>query len=333
MAARLRTLLTYIVVTALIAIPVAYLLDPAAHVHLAPRPVQAQRRVGASHPPRVSRSHPASGRIVIIILLALVAAVAIYRLARFIAAYRGTWTGWRRRAASAAIAPSADDDEAGLLEAVESGQSALRRLDDARAAIIACYVAMEDSLARAGTARAAADTPDELLARAAGQGLIRTAAAARLTALFYEARFSSHPMPPGRRDDAQQALAELAASLAEPAPAAGAAAAPEARAERADEPGSAGSGQRRLAGGGPRDLHRGRPGRARGRRRDTRPPGCPAPPWSCSGRPWPRSWCCAPSRRRASLPAAPTTPTPRRSRPRSPATGASAPGWPTARSP
>jgi hypothetical protein len=74
-------------------------------------------------------------------------------------------------------------------------------------------VAMEESLERAGTARAAADTPDELLARAAGSGLVRTGAAARLTVLFYEARFSSHPMPLTQRDEAQRALAELADSL------------------------------------------------------------------------------------------------------------------------
>ena len=89
------------------------------------------------------------------------------------------------------------------------------------AAIIACYAAMEQALARAGTARAAADTPYELFLRAADRGLIRTDAATRLTALFYEARFSSHPMPPARRDDAQQALNELAASLAEPEPSVG----------------------------------------------------------------------------------------------------------------
>lgn len=220
-AARLRRILTYIVVTGLVAIPVAYLFDISAHVHLPAR--QAQHGTQSrSAPVRVPRSHLASDRIVIIILLALVAAVLIYVIARFIAAYRGTWTGWRRGPASADLEPSADDDEDSLREAVESGRSALRLLDDARAAIIACYAAMEQTLGRAGTARATADTPDELLARAAGQGLVRTDAAARLTALFYEARFSSHPMPPARRDDAQQALAEVAASLADPEPAPGA---------------------------------------------------------------------------------------------------------------
>ena len=220
-AAQLRRILTYIVVTGLIAVPVAYVFDIEAHVHLSlrpPRPRHGTQRQG------VPGSHPAGHLLsepIVIILLALVAAVVIYGLVRFIMAYRGTWTGWRIRAAGAAIEPSAEDDEASLREAVESGRSALRRLDDARAAIIACSAAMEQALARAGTARAAADTPYELLLRAADQGLVRTDAATRLTALFYEARFSSHPMPPTRRDDAQRALNELAASLAKPEPAAG----------------------------------------------------------------------------------------------------------------
>ena len=106
------------------------------------------------------------------------------------------------------------EDPEELREAVESGRSALRALDDARAAIIACYAAMENSLAERGAARAAADTPDELLARATDSGLVRGTAAARLTALFYEARFSSHPLDRGQRDAAEQALDELAAALA-----------------------------------------------------------------------------------------------------------------------
>jgi len=102
-----------------------------------------------------------------------------------------------------------------LREAVESGRSALRTVDDARAAIIACYLAMEQSLAERGTARSLADTPDELLARARARGIVRGTAAGRLTALFYEARFSSHPLGPAQRDAAERALDELAAALAQ----------------------------------------------------------------------------------------------------------------------
>jgi uncharacterized membrane protein YedE/YeeE len=136
----------------------------------------------------------------------------------------GIW--WSRRFRIAAgdrddglIAEDSEDliaeDSEDLREAVESGRSVLRTVEDVRAAIIACYVAMEDSLAERGAARAAADTPDELLARATRSGIVRGPAAERLTALFYEARFSSHPLDGGERAAAEQALDELAAALAE----------------------------------------------------------------------------------------------------------------------
>lgn len=114
-----------------------------------------------------------------------------------------------------AAEPEAPAEEYGaaLQEAIAGGQRALLRLDDARAAIIACYVAMEQSLARAGTARGSAETPDELLAKAASTLLVSAGAARRLTAIFYEARFSSHPMDNRRRDEAETALGELAADL------------------------------------------------------------------------------------------------------------------------
>ena len=115
------------------------------------------------------------------------------------------------------------EDPERLRQAVESGRSALRTVDDARAAIIACYLAMETSLAERGAARGVAGTPGELLTRATERGLVRGAAAGRLTALFYEARFSSHPLGHGQRDAAEQALDELAADLAEAEAAKGAA--------------------------------------------------------------------------------------------------------------
>ena len=211
-AARLRRLLTYVVGIGLVTIPAAYLLSRHVHLRNPPRPRPAPSTAGL---PRTV--HAASGNVVgwvvVVILGVLVAAALIYALARIIPLGRGFWAGWRWRAARADVEPAAGDDESQLLEAVESGQSALRRLDDARAAIIACYVAMEQSLARAGAARADADTPDELLARAADRGLITGGAAAWLTALFYEARFSSHPMAPTARGAAELALSELTESL------------------------------------------------------------------------------------------------------------------------
>ena len=81
---------------------------------------------------------------------------------------------------------------------------------------------MERSLADRGTARTVADTPDELLRRAAAAGTVHGGAAGRLTALFYEARFSTHPVSAGQRDAARAALDELADELAAKRPAAAA---------------------------------------------------------------------------------------------------------------
>ena len=144
------------------------------------------------------------GLIAVIVLAAISTGVILVLRAR---------ASVRRAAgyADEAPEPAADD----LSQAVDSGRAALRAVDDARAAIIACYAAMEDSLASAGTVRAAAETPDELLTRAASSGLIRSQAAAQLTRLFYEARFSTHPLAPSARDVAQQALDAISAELAD----------------------------------------------------------------------------------------------------------------------
>ncbi|HEY2505129.1 MAG TPA: DUF4129 domain-containing protein [Streptosporangiaceae bacterium] len=109
-----------------------------------------------------------------------------------------------------------EDEDTALRRVVQSGRAALATTDDARRAIIACYLAMEASLARAGATRASTETPDELLARAASNGLLHGAASARLTELFYEARFSSHPLPPAAIAEARQALDAISAGLDRP---------------------------------------------------------------------------------------------------------------------
>jgi len=157
-----------------------------------------------------SGAGPAPHFPVTVLLYALLIAVLLAGVAASI------W--WARRLRPPV--PARDDaliveESEELREAVESGRSALRTVDDARAAIIACYLAMETTLAERGTARGVADTPGELLTRATEAGLVRGTAAGRLTALFYEARFSSHPLDHRQRDAAKRALDELAADLAE----------------------------------------------------------------------------------------------------------------------
>ncbi|WP_435174346.1 DUF4129 domain-containing protein [Actinacidiphila sp. bgisy145] len=106
-----------------------------------------------------------------------------------------------------------DDEQERLVQAVDSGRRALLDGADARAAVIACYAAMEESLADSGVARRASDSPQDLLERAVANGLPTGAAAAALTTLFREARYSTHPMDGSHRDRAAAALAEIADSL------------------------------------------------------------------------------------------------------------------------
>ena len=168
------------------------------------------------------RPHPGSGPAPHLPLTVLLYALLVVVLLAGVAV--SIWWARRLRRLRRPIALRADDviaeDPEPLREAVESGRSALRTVDDARAAIIACYLAMETTLAERGTARGAAGTPGELLTRATEAGLVRGTAAGQLTALFYEARFSSHPLGHQQRDAAERALDELAADLAETAGAA-----------------------------------------------------------------------------------------------------------------
>jgi Domain of unknown function (DUF4129) len=215
LATRLRKILSAVIVTVLIVVPIAILFGSLGKpsgksravrpepIHLSFRPPK-YRKIPL-HPASPAAVHLVEDVVLAILILAIVAiAVAIWRRGRI-----------------KFVPLEADDDAdtpADLARAVDSGRQALREVDDARAAIIRCYLAMEASLAGAGAAREVAETPDELLGRAVTADLINPVPAGRLTSLFYEARFSSHPMPPQRRDDAERALAGLAASLpAEPA--------------------------------------------------------------------------------------------------------------------
>ncbi len=103
----------------------------------------------------------------------------------------------------------------GLTAAVSAGTAALRAQDDPRAAIVACYAAMERSFGQAGLSPSAADTSAEVLARASASGLIHSAAAGALTAIFRRARYSHHALAEDDRAAALGALAALRTDLRE----------------------------------------------------------------------------------------------------------------------
>ncbi|HSZ41086.1 MAG TPA: DUF4129 domain-containing protein [Trebonia sp.] len=228
--ARLRIVLMWLLPVAMIAVAVVLLVDAHLHMFSGGKALTQPSRLKFSKPKPAPSVKPSAGPAIPLgpilwglLIAVLVAAILLTLL----------WASKQRRGARPE--PFTDElaeDSAGLRDAVESGRAAFAILDDAREAIIACYSAMENTLAERGTARRAADTPDELLARAVSGGIVgglAAGAAEELTTLFYEARFSSHPLGQEQRDAARQALDYLADELAKPsrdAAAAGASGAP-----------------------------------------------------------------------------------------------------------
>lgn len=102
-----------------------------------------------------------------------------------------------------------------LARATELGLAEIGDLSrDPRAAIIACYVAMERGLAHApGAVPLASDTPSEVLARAVQHHALSVDSATELVELFTEARFSPHVMNEAHRETAVQALHRVLAEL------------------------------------------------------------------------------------------------------------------------
>jgi hypothetical protein len=236
----LRFTLTSVLTACILGIAAVLLTDLHLHFFVKPAKLPPQSTLKPPVPPPHKSGggggslHIPLGPILYALLIIVIVAAVVVSI---------WWSTRLRRPAAPLVIEDVSADE--LREAVAEGRAALAAIDDARAAIIACYVAMERRLADRGTARGAADTPDELLARAVAAGAVRGGAAARLTALFYEARFSTHPLGAGQRDAASAALDELAGELAaKPDPAAKPAAA------TAGQPGEAGpAGQPRPGGG------------------------------------------------------------------------------------
>ena len=208
--AALRFTIKWLIGLGMIGIAVLLISNLHFHIFIKSRPLRLP--VNRQPRPRRTPNVPGNGPPVFahtgqllyaLLVLLLVAAVAVSIW----------WASRLRPALPPAPAEEATPDAEELREAVESGRAALAGISDARSAIIACYAAMERSLADRGAARGVAGTPDELLSRAVAAEIVRGPAAWRLTALFYEARFSSHPLGLRERDDAMGALDALAAEL------------------------------------------------------------------------------------------------------------------------
>jgi hypothetical protein len=210
--AKLRAVLIFLLAAGMIAVAVGIIVS--LHLRVSPVPPPPSSFSAKPTPSLTLKARPGSAGAAGFNVPLSAILYGLLIVALVVAVVLSIWWSRRFRPPRGRHADFIAEDPEDLREAVESGRSALRTVDDARAAIIACYVAMEQSLAERGAARAVADTPDELLARATASGLVHGTAAARLTALFYEARFSSHPLGRAQRDAAERALDELAAGLA-----------------------------------------------------------------------------------------------------------------------
>ena len=162
--------------------------------------------------------------VLIVVALAVVTAWwAIFALDGVLAIAVLAWRIHRRQQENRMSEPTSP--AAGLAEAVAAARSALvetapsthGRLGDDRAAILACYAALEWALAEQGVTRQGADTPSEHLRRATAAGLLPADAADVLLRLFHRARFSDHAISAADRAGAEHALTELSASLREAA--------------------------------------------------------------------------------------------------------------------
>ncbi|HVT69484.1 MAG TPA: DUF4129 domain-containing protein, partial [Trebonia sp.] len=172
----LRFTLRYVLTVCMLAVAAVLLSDLHLHFFARPQPVPSQVhpvRPPANPLPKAGGGgsvHIPLGPILYALLIAAIVAAVVISI---------WWSTRLRRPAAPLVIQDVATEE--LREAVSEGRAALAGIDDARAAIIACYVAMERSLADRGAARATADTPGDLLSRATGTGLVRGPAAATLT--------------------------------------------------------------------------------------------------------------------------------------------------------
>lgn len=99
-----------------------------------------------------------------------------------------------------------------LAEAVTAG---FDRIDAGRPAdaIVACWLAFEQTAAAAGVARAPSETPAELTVRVLAAHWVSRHALERLADLYREARFSVHGLPESARAEARAALVLLRSEL------------------------------------------------------------------------------------------------------------------------
>jgi len=148
--------------------------------------------------------------IVLVVILALTIAWSII----------STWSGWRpvrpsKLSLSNPIAPLPIVEQPEVV-LDEDAQLAALLEGSPRNAIVACWLRMEEDVARAGMPKHPAETSTEYTTRVLSMSSLDPAPVHQLAALYREARFSRHALGQEHRERALAALRQIHASLAQP---------------------------------------------------------------------------------------------------------------------
>jgi uncharacterized protein DUF4129 len=174
-------------------------------------------------PTTLPHSHLFSPPAWVLILVAALVIAVVYGavLLWLLLTVRDAWIFRRRRESE----PDGDEPAAAnppgpeqVRAAVAAGIDVLISGDDPRAAVIGCWLRLEDLATRGGVPRLASDVPGDLVARMLSGTLTGDAvdAVRELTGVYRAARYSPHPVPESARDTARAALDRIRAGLSVP---------------------------------------------------------------------------------------------------------------------
>lgn len=105
------------------------------------------------------------------------------------------------------------DEREDVLAAVAAGLADLDDDGDPRRAVIACWVRLESAAAAAGTPREPGDSPTDLVLRLLSSHDVSASALVSLADVYRLARYATHDVDTGMRDQARSALRRLQAEL------------------------------------------------------------------------------------------------------------------------
>jgi hypothetical protein len=121
-----------------------------------------------------------------------------------------------RDGSAGALRERAEEEQA-VLDALEAGLTELSDRDsDARRAVIACWVRLEQAAAEAGTPRERGDSPTDLVTRLLSAHRVSRPVLDQFARVYREARYATVPIGEDARQVALRALAQMRRELIQP---------------------------------------------------------------------------------------------------------------------